>query len=105
MFRLLLPTLVVIFCSIGGIWGAYFYLRSLFKQDKEIAGIVKKTCIAITTIILISFVIYVINIASVNEIPREEIDRSALEQGKDNFEQQILQQANKPKINDSTKTK
>lgn len=108
---MLLPYIVGMISTISIIWLAYFIIVKYViihidgEDDKTKA---KKTTRQIATIItalvFAGFILYAGNMASVNDIPRNEIDRSGLEQGKNNFEEKIQKDANQPKtLSDTTK--
>jgi hypothetical protein len=89
MIRLLLPSILGTFFFLISIWTIYGVLKSTSTLDEnaksEIFGMFKKFLYVITILVSIAFTFYVINISSVNEIPRSTIQDST-EEGKTNFE-------------------
>lgn len=93
MIRLLLPSILGTVFFLISIWTLYYFLlknltppTTMSEEEKlKIFGVFKKFLYFITILTSIAFTFYVINIASVNEIPRSTIQDST-EEGKTNFE-------------------
>ena len=96
LFRQILPQLL------GGVGTliALAFLSFLIKkgcesdqQRKDVSTVFKYIYI----IAIALFIFWIIRIASINEVPRSVIDRTAPEQMKNDFEKRVEQDASKPK--------
>lgn len=97
MFRLLLPSIISLAVfAIGLVLLCVFLLRN-FSDDREVKKTIKKIAWTIFGFGFAGWVIYIINIASVNEIPRNDPDRKAQEQGINNFQEKMQHDAAEPK--------
>lgn len=96
MFRLLLPSIVEM-----TIFVIILILIRVISFSKIKDGYLRKTIRNILwfvfMIFFVGWIIYVINIASVNEIPRSDPDRKAQEQGINNFQEKMQHDAAQPK--------
>ena len=96
MIRLLLPSLLGFAFFLTALWLGYFLLKRYIKsEDEQTKAITKSIAWIITILVSAFFAFYIINIASVNEIPRNEIDRSAQTEGIRNFEDRMIKDASK----------
>ena len=107
MLRLLLPSIMELFGALTLIWFLCFIIMNyviVYIDETE-----RKNVLSVATIVslitIVGFIIYMVNIASVNEIPRAELDRSGMEQGQSNFQDRMDKDANQTKIIDTTKIK
>lgn len=97
MFRLLLPSIVTFaITAIALIILAVFLIRN--TEDDEAKRIIKKIAWWLLGIGLAGWLAYVINICSVNSIPRSDPDRKAQEEGINNFQEKMQHDAAEPKV-------
>jgi amino acid permease len=90
MLRLLLPSIIGLVFFILTLCFGYLMILKHSTIEQEMLQKIKKIFFSIALLVLLFFVFYVINIVSVNEIPRAAPDRSAQEEGKQNFEERLL---------------
>ncbi len=89
MIQLLVPAILEFIFFIIIIWVVYSIIMTYVKLENPSKNPIKKICWIVTFLASLLFVFYVINISSVNEVPRTEIDRSAQQEGKQNFEDRL----------------
>lgn len=97
MFRLLLPSIVTFaITALALIILTVFLIRN--TEDNEAKRIIKKIAIWLIGLGFAGWCSYVINIASVNSIPRNDPDRKAQEEGINNFQEKMQHDAAQPKV-------
>ncbi|MFA6364902.1 MAG: hypothetical protein WCW78_00670 [Candidatus Paceibacterota bacterium] len=101
--RVLHPQILSVVVFLLVLWIAIIVSLKIDKR-KDVQRVLPKIGRWITGLTVLGFLIYALQFASVNETPRAVIDRSATEEGKKNFEKRMQEEANKPKITDSTTT-
>jgi hypothetical protein len=99
MFRLVLPQLVGVSTFLLLVWLIAFLLRRYTEIEQK--PLFLKGAAWITFFALLFFALWVGRIASVNNVPRSVIDRSAPEYSKDKFEERMEKAASQPKVVDS----
>ena len=103
LLRALMPQIMSVLMFLTLLWIiVYVLLKNI--PDAGTKRMVKKIALAITAVVLIGFVIFATKFTVVNEIPRSTIDRSGTQEGRDNFQRKMEEEAAKPIIKtDSTK--
>lgn len=109
---MLLPYIIGLLSSILVVWIICYLVNKYVipgVSDGDEVDSTKKVVRTIATIVsvllFVGFFLFVINMASVNEMPRTELDQSGLEQGKSNFQERMNKDANQPKVTSDTTTK
>lgn len=100
MIRLLLPSLITMVGVFTTLLILYFAIKkyvlsSLDTEQGKSEKLLKTIFLLFATIITVCYIFYVLQIVSVNEIPRAEPDRSAQQKGKQNFEERLTIVENK----------
>ena len=87
-FRIILPALITLFFSLLLIWIIATYVKN--RLDNEDRHIVNKVAWPITFLILFFSVWWLTALLSVNEIPRNTIDRTLNNEMRNNFEDRMV---------------
>ncbi len=90
MFRLILPSLIGLVFFLLTLWFGYFMILKNSTLEGDNLQKIKKLFLTITLAAILFSAFYVLNMLSVNDIPRTVPDRSAQEEGKQNFEDRLL---------------
>lgn len=100
--RAIQPQLMGLFWSLLFLWLVVLVARSMaFDEYKKYFV---RVGLALSALLLIGMVVFVTNFAVINEVPRATIDRSAVKEGKSNFEDRMKEEAQKPKSDSATTT-
>ncbi|MCK9272209.1 hypothetical protein M0P65_01550 [Candidatus Gracilibacteria bacterium] len=96
--RAIQPQLMGLFWTLCFVWTVALIVRkNLPEAYKEFKKVPVRVALIMSAIATVSTIVFFVDFAVINEVPRATIDRSAVKTGQSNFEKKMEKEANKPK--------